>query len=122
LIVITLALLFQRDGRNPGYLAQIAHGLGLEGVGDFLFRISFIHLFFLFLPVYFLSLVLYIAFASIAGARERYPEAHVEEAAAGEPRRAAAPEFGCKGEKRPVNCSLLAPMTLHGFGTPSSIS
>ena len=58
LIVIILALLFQKDGAKPGYLANIAYGLGLESTGDFLFRISFIHLFFLFLPVYFLSIEL----------------------------------------------------------------
>lgn len=102
LIVITLALLFQRDGAKPGYLADIAYGLGLDSVGDFLFRISFIHLFFLFLPVYFLSIVLYTVFASMAGAREKYPESQPEETAADEPRRAAVPTTEPPQAKRPA--------------------
>ncbi len=106
LIVITLALLFQKDGAKPGYLADIAYRLGLESVGDFLFRISFIHLFFLFLPVYFLSIVLYTVFASMAGAREKYPESEAEQNSAEEPRRAAVPTTEPLEAKRPATSLL----------------
>jgi cytosine permease len=102
LIVITLALLFQRDGAKPGYLANIAYGLGLESAGDFLFRISIIHLFFLFLPVYFLSILLYTVFASMAGARDKYPESQAEDAAAEEHRRAAVSTTQPREAKRPA--------------------
>jgi len=90
-IAIAFALLIQRDGDGsaPGYLARIAYGLGAQALGDFLFRISFLHLFFLFLPVYFLSVGLYTTFAALAGARATYPNARAEEAAASARRRAA---------------------------------
>lgn len=102
LIVITFALLFQRDGAKPGYLANIAYGVGLRSAGDFLFRISIIHLFFLFLPVYFLSIALYTVFASMAGAREEYPESRAEDAAVEEHRRAPLSTTKPSEAKRPA--------------------
>jgi NCS1 family nucleobase:cation symporter-1 len=92
LLVIALAMLIQRDGDGsaPGYLAQIAYALHRKGLGDFLYRISFLHLWFLFLPVYFLSMVLYTTFAALAGARAKYPTEEAAEAIAGRPRPVAA--------------------------------
>ncbi len=69
----------------PGLVAWVVSlsvGLALE-------RAGVLHLFFLFLPVYVLTSLLYIVLASLAGARQRYPEPAESRAAATAPRRPA---------------------------------
>jgi NCS1 family nucleobase:cation symporter-1 len=56
LIVIGFALVVQQDGYLP-------------------FGLNLIHLFFLFLPVFILSIALYTILAGLAGAKEKYPQA-----------------------------------------------
>jgi cytosine permease len=45
----------------------------LEAVANALSKLGFLHLFFLFVPVWLLTSILYIILASMAGAREKFP-------------------------------------------------
>lgn len=79
-IAIVFALLFQLDVvGNNSYLVKILNGLGAGGVAEAIGALGFIHLFYMFIPVWLLSIVLYIVFAGMAGAKTDYPEAAVAE-------------------------------------------
>jgi NCS1 family nucleobase:cation symporter-1 len=60
---------------NNNYLVQIFNGLGMTGLAAGIGKLGVLHLFFLFLPVFVLSIVLYTVLAGLAGAKEKYPQA-----------------------------------------------
>jgi cytosine permease len=67
-IAIAAAMVIQKD--NP--LVHLFELLGLQSIANMLEKVGFLHLFFLFVPVWLLTSALYIIFASIAGAREKF--------------------------------------------------
>ena len=70
LIAIAVALIIAQD--SP--LVSLLRWIRLEAIANFLSKLGFLHLFFLFVPVWLLTSVLYIIFASMAGAREKFAE------------------------------------------------
>jgi NCS1 family nucleobase:cation symporter-1 len=86
-IAIAVAMVIQKEG--PVY--QLFRGLAdflagkegpvcqlFRGLADLLengvYKLGFLHLFFLFLPTWFITAILYTVFAAMAGAREKLPE------------------------------------------------
>ena len=74
----------------------------VDGITQALDRVITIDLFFLFLPVYILTSVLYIVLASLSGAREAVAHAEAEPPAAAAPLAAATTEPGSAGGERTV--------------------
>jgi NCS1 family nucleobase:cation symporter-1 len=69
-IAIAVAMVIQQD--SP--LVKLSNLLHLEGAASVLQKAGFLHLFFLFLPTWFITAILYTLFASMAGAKEKLPE------------------------------------------------
>ena len=69
-IAILVALLIQKDG-PLGYLLMRLH---METLANAVYQLGILHLFFLFVPIWLLTTVLYIIFASMAGAREKFAD------------------------------------------------
>lgn len=69
-IAMLVAVIIQTDSPLVGLLKLMR----LQTVADFVAKAGFLHLFFLFIPVWLLTAVLYILFASMAGAREKFPD------------------------------------------------
>jgi len=74
-IAIAAAMVIQKD--SP--LVSLFNLLRLEVIANVLSKAGFLHLFFLFIPVWVLTAVLYIIFASLAGAREEFADEAAEE-------------------------------------------
>ena len=75
LIAIVTALVIAED--SP--LVSLLRLLHLEAVADALSKLGFIHLFFLFVPVWLLTSMLYIIFSSMAGVREKLADQPAEQ-------------------------------------------
>jgi len=75
LIAITVALVIAQD--SP--LVSLLRWIGLESIANALSKLALLHLFFLFVPVWLLTSILYIIFASIAGAREKFEDQPAEQ-------------------------------------------
>ena len=74
-IAMVVAMIIQKDSpEKNSYLVSLLELVRLQAVADFVAKAGFLHLFFLFIPVWVLTAVLYIIFASIAGAREKFPD------------------------------------------------
>ncbi|MBN2270143.1 MAG: hypothetical protein JXN61_05985, partial [Sedimentisphaerales bacterium] len=69
-IAMLVAVIIQKD--SP--LVSLLELVRLQAVADLVAKAGFLHLFFLFIPVWVLTAVLYIIFASMAGAREKFPD------------------------------------------------
>jgi cytosine permease len=69
-IAIVTALVVMQD--SP--LVSLLKWMHSESLASSLSKIGFIHLFFLFVPVWLLTSILYIIFASMAGAREKFDD------------------------------------------------
>ncbi len=69
-IAMLVAVLIQLD--SP--LVALLNWMRLETIAAALAKIGFLHLFFLFIPVWVLTAVLYIIFSSMAGAREKFAD------------------------------------------------
>ncbi|MGD2093892.1 MAG: hypothetical protein PVH77_02685, partial [Phycisphaerales bacterium] len=75
LIAIGVALVIAKD--SP--LVSLLEWMNLESVANALSKLALLHLFFLFVPVWVLTSVLYIIFASMAGAREKFIDQPAEQ-------------------------------------------
>ncbi len=69
-IAILVALIIQKDGPIYSLLLLIR----LDSVANIVGKLGVLHLFFLFVPVWFLTALLYIVFAVIAGAGRKFPD------------------------------------------------
>jgi len=69
-IAMLVAVIIQED--SP--LVSLLELVRLQAVAGFVAKAGFLHLFFLFIPVWVLTAVLYIVFASMAGAREKFAD------------------------------------------------
>ena len=69
-IAMLVAVIIQKD--SP--LVSLFELVRLQAVADFVAKAGFLHLFFLFIPVWVLTAVLYIIFAPMAGAREKFAD------------------------------------------------
>ena len=69
-IAMLVAVIIQED--SP--LVSLLELVRLQAVADFVAKAGFLHLFFLFIPVWVLTAVLYIIFASMAGAGEKFAD------------------------------------------------
>jgi cytosine permease len=79
LIAIVVALVIAQDSPLVSFLRWIR----LEAIADALSKLGFLHLFFLFVPVWLLTSILYIIFASMAGAREKFADQPFEQTESG---------------------------------------
>mgnify|MGYP001170199338 FL=1 len=93
-----------RGGRNVFWPALGAWGLAIAAAVT-LEKTGVLHLFFLFLPTWALTIVLYTLFAAAAGARSAAPETADETAAAAPPRAAGAPVAPGR-PRRPLEVAL----------------
>jgi NCS1 family nucleobase:cation symporter-1 len=80
-IAIGVALVIAKD--SP--LVSLLEWMNLESVANALSKLALLHLFFLFVPVWVLTSVLYIIFASMAGAREKFDDQPAEPIQSSEP-------------------------------------
>ena len=77
-----VALIIQKNSpQEDSYLVSLLQLIRLHAVAAWIAKAGFLHLFFLFIPVWLLTAGLYTIFASMAGARERLPDDSEDSAA-----------------------------------------
>jgi cytosine permease len=92
-IAIAAAMVVQQDSPVVGLFKLMR----LQPIADTLAKVGFLHLFFLFVPTWVLTAVLYIVFAYFAGAREKFAESEPEQPAQSE-----SPDSGADDDKAPT--------------------
>jgi cytosine permease len=112
LIAIVVALVIAQD--SP--LVSLLRLIRLEAIADTLSKLGFLHLFFLFVPVWLLTSMLYIIFASMAGAREKFadqPEEQIQASAGAESTEQQEPaQQGYGKDPVLVTCAIVALVSL----------
>ncbi|MBN2137642.1 MAG: hypothetical protein JW720_07540 [Sedimentisphaerales bacterium] len=73
-IAMLVAVVIQLD--SP--LVALLNLINLESAANAVAKLGFLHLFFLFIPVWLLTSVLYIIFAALAGARDKFPQDNLD--------------------------------------------